>query len=96
VTQDTVIVPFSATDFLDRALAVYRDRIGVVDEPDQPADSLGELTYGELGARAAAMAAKHDQLGIEVGDRVAFVSHNSARLLAAFFASAATAACWCR
>jgi hypothetical protein len=29
--------------------------------------------------------AKHDQLGIEVGDRVAFVSHNSARLLAAFF-----------
>jgi hypothetical protein len=85
VTEDTVIVPFSATDFLDRALAVYRDRIGVVDEPGQPAVSLGELTYGELGARAAAMAAKHDQLGIEVGDRVAFVSRNSARLLAAFF-----------
>ena len=80
-----MIVPFSATDFLDRALAVYRDRIGVVDEPDQPATSLGELTYDELGARAAAMAAKHDQLGIEVGERVAFVSHNSARLLAAFF-----------
>src|SRR4051794_22713048 len=80
-----VIVPFSATDFLDRALAVYRDRIGVVDEPDQPAPSLGELTYGDLGARAAAMAARHDELGIGVGDRVAFVSHNSARLLAAFF-----------
>ena len=39
-----MIVPFSATDFLDRALAVYRDRVGVVDEPDQPAPSLGELT----------------------------------------------------
>jgi fatty-acyl-CoA synthase len=80
-----VIVPFCATDFLDRAVAVYRDRIGVVDEPDQPAPSLGELTYGDLGARAAAMAARLDQLGIGVGDRVAFVSHNSARLLAAFF-----------
>src|SRR4051794_15972408 len=80
-----VIVPFSASDFLDRALAVYRDRIGVVDEPDQPAPSLGELTYGDVGVRAAAMAARLDQLGIDVGDRVAFVSHNSARLLTAFF-----------
>jgi fatty-acyl-CoA synthase len=80
-----MIVPFSVSDFLDRALAVYRERIGVFDEPDQPATSLGELSYGEFGARAAAMAARHDQLGIEVGDRIAFVSHNSARLLAAFF-----------
>jgi fatty-acyl-CoA synthase len=80
-----VIVPLSATDFLDRALAVYRDRVGVVDEPDQPAPSLGELTYAELGAKAAAIAAHLDQLGVEVGDRVAFVSHNSARLLASFF-----------
>src|SRR4051794_37784616 len=31
------------------------------------------------------MAAYLDRLGIGVGDRVAFVSHNSARLLAAFF-----------
>jgi acyl-CoA synthetase (AMP-forming)/AMP-acid ligase II len=80
-----VIVPFSAIDFLDRALAVYRDRVGVVDEPHQPAASMGDLTYGELAAKAAAMAAHLDRLGIEVGERVAFVSHNSARLLAAFF-----------
>jgi acyl-CoA synthetase (AMP-forming)/AMP-acid ligase II len=80
-----VIVPFSARDFLDRALAVYRDRIGVVDEPDQPAPSLGDLTYGDLAARAAAIAARLDQLGVGPGDRVAFVTHNSARLLAAFF-----------
>ena len=31
------------------------------------------------------MAARHDRLGLDVGDRVAFVSHNSARLLTAFF-----------
>jgi len=80
-----VIVPFSAADFLDRALAVYRHRIGVVDEPEQPATSLGSLTYAELGERAKAMAAKHDALGLEVGDRIAIVSHNSARLLSAFF-----------
>ncbi len=80
-----MIVPFSAADFLDRALAVYRERIGVVDEPDQPAPSLGDLTYAELGELARQMAAKHDSLGLEVGDRIAFVSHNSARLLSAFF-----------
>ncbi|MCX6395695.1 MAG: AMP-binding protein [Propionibacteriales bacterium] len=80
-----MIVPFSAADFLDRALAVYRHRIGVVDEPDQPAASWGSLTYAEIGSRARAMAARHDALGLEVGDRVAFVSHNSARLLTAFF-----------
>jgi acyl-CoA synthetase (AMP-forming)/AMP-acid ligase II len=31
------------------------------------------------------MAAKHDSLGLDVGDRVAFVSHNSARLFTAFW-----------
>ncbi|HET7683224.1 MAG TPA: AMP-binding protein [Marmoricola sp.] len=80
-----MIVPFSANDFLDRALAVYRERIGIVDEPDQPAPSLGELTYAQVGQRARAMAARLDELGIGVGERVAFVSHNSARLFTAFF-----------
>src|SRR3954447_23211473 len=80
-----MIVPFSVNDFIDRAVQVYGDRVGVVDEPDQPAPSLGELTYAELGARARRQAAKLDQLGLDVGDRVAVVSHNSARLLAAFF-----------
>ncbi|HEX3932817.1 MAG TPA: AMP-binding protein [Nocardioides sp.] len=80
-----MIVPFSVTDFLDRAVAVYADRLGIADEPDQPAASLGDLTYGRVCELAAAMAAKHDALGLEVGDRVAFVSHNSARLFTSFF-----------
>ena len=80
-----MIVPFSAADFLDRALAVYADRIGIVDEPDQPAESLGDLTYARVGELARAQAAKLDALGIGVGDRVAYVSHNSARLFTAFF-----------
>ena len=45
--------PLTVRDFLDRAEHVYPDRIAVVDEPDQPAPSLGELTYREL-ARARA------------------------------------------
>ncbi|HEY2877355.1 AMP-binding protein [Nocardioides sp.] len=80
-----MIVPFSVNDFLDRATAVFADRIGIADEPDQPADSLGDLSYDRVQALAAAMAARHDQLGLDVGDRVAFVSHNSARLFTAFW-----------
>jgi fatty-acyl-CoA synthase len=80
-----MIVPFSVSDFLDRAVTVYGERRGVVDEPDQPATSWGELTYRELGERAKGIAAKLDELGVGVGERVAMVSHNSARLLAAFW-----------
>jgi fatty-acyl-CoA synthase len=86
-----MIVPFSVNDFLDRALAVYGDRPGIADEPDQPAPSLGDLTYRRVSELARAMAARHDQLGLDVGDRVAIVSHNSARLFTAFWGE-----CWCR
>ena len=78
-------VPFSVSDFLDRAVQVYGDRTGVVDEPDQPAASLGDLTYAEMGALARRQAARLDERGIGVGDRVAVVSHNSARLLTSFY-----------
>jgi fatty-acyl-CoA synthase len=80
-----VIVPFSVSDFLARAVQVYGDRVGVVDEPDQPAASLGELSYAEVGALARRQAARLDERGIGVGDRVAVVSHNSARLLTSFY-----------
>ena len=78
-------VPLSDSDFLDRAVQVYGERIGVVDEPDQPATSWGSLTYREVAVRAAAQAARLDELGLRTGDRVAIVSHNSARLLTSFF-----------
>ena len=74
-------VPLTSRDFLDRAELVYGDRVGVVDEPDQPAPPLGELTYREVARRGRAMQARLDELGIGVGERVAIVSHNSARLL---------------
>ncbi len=80
-----MFVPFSVSDFIDRAVQVYGERTGIVDEPDQPAASLGELSYAEVGALARRQAARLDDLGVGVGDRVAVVSHNSARLFGSFF-----------
>ncbi|MHA6805958.1 AMP-binding protein [Salinifilum ghardaiensis] len=80
-----MFIPFGARDFLDRAATAYGDRVGVVDEPDQPAQPLGDLTYARLEELARAQAAGLDALGVEPGERVAVVSHNSARLLASFF-----------
>ena len=78
-------VALTVNDFLRRAELLYPDRVAVVDEPDQPAESWGEITYGEMARRARAMAAGLDELGIAPGERVAMVSHNSARLLTALF-----------
>ncbi|HEU5082446.1 MAG TPA: AMP-binding protein [Acidimicrobiales bacterium] len=78
-------VPLTVRDHIDRAELVYGDRIAFVDEPDQPAESWGAVTYREMAARARSMAVALDQMGVGHGERVAVVSHNSARLLTAFF-----------
>ncbi len=80
-----MIVQFNVRDFLDRAEAAYADRIGLVDEPKQPAAPWEPLTYARLAAQARAQAAGLDRLGVEPGDRVAIVSQNSARLLTSFY-----------
>src|SRR3954464_15216536 len=74
-------VPLTTRDFLDRAELVYGDRVGIVDEPNQPAPSLGDVSYREVARRGRAFHAALDELGIGEGERVAVVSHNSARLL---------------
>lgn len=75
----------TVNDFLRRAELVYPDRVAIVDEPDQPADSWGTIDYRDMARRARAIAAGLDRLGIAVGERVAMVSHNSARLLTALY-----------
>lgn len=80
-----MIVPFNVRDFLDRAEAAYPGRQAVIDEPDQPAAPWGDFTFAEMARRARAQAAGLDALGVEPGERVAIVSHNSARLLTSFF-----------
>ncbi len=78
-------VPLTVNDFINRAELLYPDRIGIVDEPDQPAESWGSLTYRDVAERARAIAAGLDEMGIGQGERVAMVSHNSARLITALF-----------
>ena len=78
-------VPLTLRDHLDRALAVYPDRTAFVDEPDQPAPSMGEITFSHLGELADATGAGLDALGVGMGGRVAMVSHNAGRLLTCFW-----------
>ena len=77
--------PLTVRDFLDRAEHLYPDRVAIVDEPDQPAPSLGRLTYREVGDLARAQAARLDAMGVPVGARVAVISQNSARLFTSFY-----------
>ncbi len=78
-------VALTVNDFLRRAELIYPDRPAIVDEPVQPAESWGTISYADMAARARAQAAVLDAMGIGVGERVAVVSHNSARLLTALF-----------
>jgi acyl-CoA synthetase (AMP-forming)/AMP-acid ligase II len=78
-------VPLTVNDFLERAELVYGDRVGLIDEPDQPAPSWGSGTWSEIAARARAQAAGLDALGIGAGERIAMVSQNSARLFTSLF-----------
>jgi len=72
--------------FLGRAELTHPDRIAIHDEPNQPADSWGSLTFAQLAAKARSQAAGLDQLGIGFGERVAIVSQNSARLMLSLMA----------
>jgi fatty-acyl-CoA synthase len=79
-------VPFTTADFLARADLCYGNRLGVVDEPGEFQDGgLGSQTYATFADRTRALAAGLDELGIDRGERVAIVSHNSARLLETFY-----------
>jgi fatty-acyl-CoA synthase len=78
-------VPLTIADHLERAELVYPDRVGVVDEADQPAAPWGELTYRRVAELARGQAAALDGMGVGRGERVAVVSHNAARLLVSFF-----------
>lgn len=77
-------VPLTVRDFLERAETVASDRLALVDEPGVEG-SLGRLTYGELAARARGLARWLEDRAIAPGDRVAVVSPNSGKFLAAFF-----------
>ena len=45
-------VALTVNDFIRRAEQIYPDRAAIVDEPMQPAESWGTMTYAEMAARA--------------------------------------------
>ncbi len=77
-------VPLTTQDFIDRAAVAYGSSTGVVDEPGVTGE-LGSLTYSQIAARARGFAAGLDDLGLEVGARVAIVSPNCSRFLVALY-----------
>ena len=79
-------VPLTISDFTDRARTVFADTTAVVDEPDQPAPPVATTTYLDVARRVEAWQAGLDVLGVGEGERVAVVSHNSARLLELLYA----------
>jgi fatty-acyl-CoA synthase len=76
--MDVNYQPLTPLSFLDRNARIFPDRLAVVD---------GEmrLTYREFHARASALAAGLDELGVRAGDRVAFLALNGEPLLTAHF-----------
>ena len=64
-------IPLTIADHLRRAELVYGNRTAFVDEPDQVASPLPDLTYRRVGELSRAMAAGLDQMGLDAGARVA-------------------------
>ena len=63
--------PMLTTDYLDRAVDLYGDDVGVV------ADDGTEYTYAEFGERVDRLSNALADRGVEKGDRVALLSPNS-------------------
>ena len=78
--------PLTVRDFLDRAETVYPDRVGIVDEPDQPAPSLGDADLPRRSPRTPGRRRRGSTgSASRSGGRVAVISQNSARLCTSFF-----------
>lgn len=80
-----MFVPLTINDFLDRAASVYPDRVAIVDEPDQPAPPLGELTWRQVADLQRQMGVAMDEMGLAMGARVAVASPNAARFLMLYY-----------
>jgi fatty-acyl-CoA synthase len=71
--------PLSPLEFLRRSRRLYPDREAVVDEGQR-------LTYAEFGKRCDRWSAALQQLGVNKGDRVAYIAPNTHAQLESFYA----------
>jgi fatty-acyl-CoA synthase len=74
-----MFVPLTPLRFLHRAVDVFGSKIGVV-SGDR------EFTYAQFGERVERLADGLTRLGIEAGDRVAYLSFNNNELLEGYYA----------
>jgi fatty-acyl-CoA synthase len=74
-----MFVPLTPLEFRQRAVAYFRNKIGIVD---------GELrfTYGEFDQRINRFANGLKGLGVDEGDVVSYITYNSHQLLEAYYA----------
>jgi len=73
-----MIVPLSVLEFRDRAETYFRDKTGVIDGDRT-------FTYGQYAERTHRLANALRSLGVQRGDRVSFLSHNTHQLLEAYY-----------
>jgi fatty-acyl-CoA synthase len=71
-------VPLVLTDFLDRAAELYKDKIGVI------ADDRC-FTYQQIKERVNQLSHGLHSLGIQKGDRVAYLASNTLEMLEGFY-----------
>ncbi len=74
-------VPMTTVEFLDRAVDIYGDHLGVI------ADDGKEFTYNEFNERVNRLSNLFRKWGLKYGDRVAVLSFNTHWLLETFYAT---------
>ncbi len=71
-------VPLVLTHFLDRAVSLYGDKVGVISEEKS-------LTYRELYERVNQLSHGLSDIGVKKGDRVAYLAPNTLEMLEGFY-----------
>ncbi len=73
-----MLLPLTPIRFLDRAADLYGKKIGVI---------CGErrITYGEFAARCGRLSSALKSIGVRPGDRAAYLSFNTHRLLEGYY-----------
>ncbi|WP_409253833.1 long-chain-fatty-acid--CoA ligase [Bacillus sp. SCS-153A] len=71
-------VPLVLTDFLDRAVEQYGEKVALIDDEKR-------LTYKQLNVRVNQLSRGLKSLGVEKGDKVAYLSPNTIEMLEGFY-----------
>ncbi|MFN7249254.1 MAG: long-chain-fatty-acid--CoA ligase [Anaerobacillus sp.] len=71
-------VPLIVTDFLDRAVTLYGDKVAVIDDHKS-------ITYRELNERVNQLSYGLGSLGVQKGDKVAYLAPNTLEMLEGFY-----------